>query len=117
VAVGPAAAAAVVALRASDGAGTTLLDFGYAQGASPAGGFTPDRPFAFGPGCAQGTPFVLDGASQFLPGPPYPLTSARYAADLNEIKALGGDDVTTPSTRAAHETETALLWLESSPLQ
>ncbi len=40
-----------------------------------------------------------------------------YAADLNEIKALGGDGVTTPSARTAKETETALFWLESSPLQ
>jgi hypothetical protein len=118
VAVGQAAAAAVLALRASDGAGTTLLDFGYPQGDQPGEWIlTPDRPFAFAPGWAQVTPFVLDDAAQFRPGPPYPLTSARYAADLNEIKALGGDGVTTPSARTAHETQTALFWLESSPLQ
>jgi hypothetical protein len=59
---------------------------------------------------------VLDDASQFRPGPPYALTSPQYAADLNEIKALGGDGVTTPSARTARQTETALFWLESSPL-
>ena len=118
VAVGQAAAAAVLALRASDGADTTLLDFGFPQGDEPGEWiFTPDRPFAFAPGWAQVTPFVLDDAAQFRPGPPYALTSAQYAADLNEIKALGGDGVTTPSARTAEQTETALFWLESSPLQ
>lgn len=50
VAVGQAAAAAVLGLRASDGAGTTLLDFGFPQGDDPGEWiFTPDRPFAFAP--------------------------------------------------------------------
>ena len=56
-------------------------------------------------------------ASQFRPSPPYALTSRAYAADLNEIKALGGDGVTTPSARTAEQTQIALFWLESSPLQ
>ncbi len=30
---------------------------------------------------------------------------------------LGGDDATTPSARTAEQTEIALFWLESSPLQ
>lgn len=51
VAVGQAAAAAVLALRASDGADTTLLDFGFPQGDEPGEWiFTPERPFAFAPG-------------------------------------------------------------------
>lgn len=44
------------------------------------------------------------------------MTSTRYAADLNEIKRLGGDRVTTPSARTPAQTETALFWVESSPL-
>ena len=44
------------------------------------------------------------------------MTSHRYAADVNEIKRLGGDDVTTPSDRTADQTEIALFWVESSPL-
>jgi len=118
VAVGQAAAAAVLALRATDGADTTLLDFGFPQGDDPGEWiFTPDRPFAFAPGWAQVTPFVLDDASQFRPEPPYALSSPEYAGDLNEIKGLGGDGVITPSARTAEETEIALFWLESSPLQ
>jgi hypothetical protein len=42
--------------------------------------------------------------------------SKKYAADFNEIKPLGGDDVTTPSGRTPDETEIARFWLESSPL-
>ena len=45
------------------------------------------------------------------------LPSRKYAADLNEIKALGGDGVTTPSARTPEQTEIALFWVESSPLQ
>jgi hypothetical protein len=41
----------------------------------------------------------------------------KYAADFNEVKSLGGDDVTTPSTRTADQTEIALFWWESSPLK
>ena len=33
------------------------------------------------------------------------------------MKALGGDGVTTPSARTADQTEIALFWVESSPLQ
>ena len=58
---------------------------------------------------------LRDGA-QFRPRPPYRVTSRKYAADVNEIKRLGGDDVTTPSARTAEQTEIALFWVESSPL-
>ena len=118
LAVGRAAAAAVLTLRSGDGADTTLLDFGFSQGTAPGEWiFTPDRPFAFAPGWAHVTPFVLDDATQFRPGPPHALDSPEYAADLNEVKTLGGDGITTPSTRTPEQTEIALFWLESSPLQ
>jgi hypothetical protein len=104
LAVGHAAAAAVLTLRSGDGADTTLLDFTFPQGIAPGEWiFTPDRPFAFAPGWAHVTPFVLD--------------SQEYAADLNEVKGLGGDGITTPSARTTKQTEIALFWLESAPLQ
>ena len=59
---------------------------------------------------------MLKDGSQFRPGPPYSLTSRKYAADVNEVQRLGGDDVTTPSARTADQTEIALFWVESSPL-
>jgi Tol biopolymer transport system component len=116
--VGQAAAAAILALRAGDGSDTQLQDPFYRQGTEPGVyRFTPGTPFAFAPGWGDVTPFVLNDSSQFRPGPPYRVTGRRYAADLNEVKRLGGDGVTTPSARTAEETEIARFWVESSPLQ
>jgi hypothetical protein len=118
VELGQAAAAAILALRATDGADTPLLDFAYPQGAQPGEyRFTPGFDFAFAPGWANVTPFVLYDSSQFRPGPPDPVTGRKYAADLREVKRLGGDGVTTPSDRTAEQTEIARFWVESSPLQ
>lgn len=117
IAVGEAAAAAIVALRADDGADTPLLVFDYPQGTEPGEyRFTPGQTFVFAPGWQDVTPFVLRDSSQYLPGPPYPIGSRKYAADFREVKALGGDDVTTPSARTPEQTEIAYFWLESSPL-
>jgi hypothetical protein len=116
--VGEAAAAAILALRAADGSDTPLLDFGYPQGTDPGEyRFTPDRPFAFAPGWAGVTPFVLRDSTQFRPSPPDKVTSKKYTADFAEVKRLGGDGITTPSERSAEQTEIALFWVESSPLQ
>jgi len=118
LAVGHAAAAAVLRLRSGDGSDTTLLDFKFPQGSAPGEWiFTPGVPFAFAPGWADVTPFVLDDAAQFRPGPPYALNTPQYTADLNEVKRLGGDGVSTPSARTPEQTQIALFWLESSPLQ
>ncbi len=73
-------------------------------------------PFAFAPNWGEVTPFVLRRSSQFRPQRPYHVGSKKYAADYNEIKLLGGDNITTPSTRTADQTEIGLFWIESSPL-
>jgi PAP2 superfamily len=117
LAIGHAAAAAIVAVRAADGADTTLLDFDFPQGTAPGEWiFTPGSPFAAAPAWGRVTPFALEDATQYRPGPPDELESSQYAADLNEVKALGGDGVTTPSARTPEQTEIALFWWESSPL-
>jgi hypothetical protein len=117
VRLGQAAAAAIIALRASDGSDAPLGDPNYPQGTKPGEWrFTPGYPFAFAPSWGEVTPFVLTHGSQFRPGPPDEVTSRRYAADFNEIKALGGDDITTPSARTAEQTEIGKFWIESSPL-
>ena len=64
------------------------------------------RPFA------TMTPFAIASPAQFLPGPPPPLTSARYARDVNEVKALGSADSTI---RTPGQTETALFWQSDTP--
>ena len=117
IALGQASAAAILDVRANDGSDTPLLDFGYPQGDSPGEyRFTPGVTFAFAPGWGSVTPFVLNRASQYRANAPYKVTSKKYAADFNEVKALGGDNITTPSMRTADQTEIGLFWLESSPL-
>ncbi len=117
LAVGRAAAAAILAVRTADGSDTSLFDTAYPQGTQPGSyRFTPGFDFAFAPGWAEVTPFVLNAASQFLPGRPYAVSSERYFADFREVKRLGGDDVSTPSARTPDQTQVARFWVESSPL-
>ena len=119
VALGKAAAAAIRALRADDLLTELLVpDDAYPEGTAPGEyRFTPGTPFAFGPRLGEVKPFVLNDGSQFRPGPPHAVTDKRYTADFNEVKRLGGDGVTTPSARTADQTQIALFWVESSPLQ
>jgi hypothetical protein len=116
--LGRAAAATILAIRTGDGADTPLFDTAYPQGTAPGGyRFTPGFSFAFAPGWADVRPFALRDSAQFRAGPPYDVTSKRYAADVAEVKRLGGDGITTPSARTAEQTEIAQFWVESSPLQ
>ena len=115
--VGQASAAAIVALRAGDGSDAPMQDFNYPQGTDPGEfRFPPGVNFTFGTRWGNVTPFVLNHASQFRPGPPYKISSKKYAADFNEVKTFGGNGVTTPSARTPEQTQIALFWLESSPL-
>ena len=119
VALGQAAAAAILALRSADGFDTPAVDPDYQEGTAPGEyRYTPGAPFAFAPALGEDLDtFVLKDSSQFRPGPPYSLNSKKYAADVNEVQRLGGDDVTTPSARTDDQTEIARFWYESSPLQ
>jgi hypothetical protein len=119
VALGKAAAAAILALRATDRLTELLVpDSTYPEGTASGGyRFTPGTPFAFGPRLGEAKSFVLNDGTQFRPGPPHAVTDSRYTADFNEVKRLGGDGVTTPSARTAEQTQIALFWVESSPLQ
>ena len=118
IAVGQAAAAAILDLRADDGAVGPFLNFACPQATNP-GEYrcTPGAPLIAFQVWENVTPFVLADSSQFRPGPPYAVNTNEYTADFNEVKSLGGDDVTTPSARTADQTEIALSWFESSPLK
>ena len=118
IAVGKAAAAAILALRAGDGAVGPFLNFACPQDTDP-GEYrcTPGTPYIAFQVWQNVIPFVLKDSSQFRPGPPYAVTRKKYTADFNEVKFLGGDDVTTPSARTADQTEIALFWYENSPLK
>jgi hypothetical protein len=115
--LGQASAAAIVALRAGDGSDKPLGDPNYPQGTEPGEfRFVPGFDFAAGKAWADVTPFVLSQASQFRPGHPYQIRGKKYAADFNEVKAFGGNGVTTPSLRTPDQTQFALFWIEGSVL-
>ena len=118
IAVGRAAAAAILELRAADGAVGPFLNPLCPQETEP-GEYqcTPGTPVIAFEVWANVTPFVLHHSSQFRPGPPYAVESKKYTDDYNEVKSLGGDGVITPSDRIAMETQIALFWWESSPLK
>jgi len=119
IALGEAAARAILAQRATDGASVgPFLNFACPTDTKP-GEYQclPDTPFTAFEVWANVTPFVLKDSSQFRPGPPYRVKSDKYAADFNEVKSLGGDGIITPSRRTADQTEIALFWWENSPLK
>jgi hypothetical protein len=119
IALGQAAAAAILQLRANDGSDQPLFVSDYPQGTEPGEyRFTPgfEELGVFLPEWGKVTPFVLKNSAQFNPGPPYAVTSAQYTADFNEVKRLGSDGVSAPSDRTPDQTQIALFWVESSPL-
>jgi len=69
----------------------------------------PPAPFAF-PWMGSFHPFVLTGPARFRSPPPPELTSARYTADYNEVKAKGA---LTGSTRTPAQTDVAWFWLDN----
>jgi hypothetical protein len=58
-------------------------------------------------------PFALESSSQFRPGPPPAVSSARYAADFNEVKSLGR---LNSLTRTAEQTAIGQFW-SAAPVQ
>ena len=102
----------ILAWRASDG--FTVVPPPYVAGTAP-GNWQPTPPL-FGPPLfrqfATMTPFALTSPAQFLPAGPPPLTSARYAQDFNEVKALGS---ATSTVRTPLQTQTAIFWQVDTP--
>jgi hypothetical protein len=121
IAIGQAAAAAILAVRTDDNA-TIVVP--YTPGTRPGdwqptpNPVPPDPPGGGGsapgalPGWGQVTPFVVERSSQFpLRGPPH-LSSRRYANDYNEVKAIGAQN---SMTRTAEQTSIARFWYEGAP--
>jgi hypothetical protein len=102
----------ILLLRSADGFNTSPPP--YFGGTGPGVWRSPPTPTAADgmlpavfPQLAVLTPFAMTSPSQFRPGPPPALTSAQYAADLNEVKAIGRFDSTV---RTPVQTQLALLW-------
>ncbi|VXC65997.1 vanadium-dependent haloperoxidase [Massilia sp. 9I] len=113
--VGRRAAAAILALRADDGSyqGEPVVGQDYPLGKEP-GEWRPDPvsqiPYAVGAYWGKVRPFVLASGSQFRAPPPPALTSSAYTQAFNEVKALGGDGVSTPTRRTPDQTVTGIFW-------
>ncbi len=107
ITVGAAAAAAMLAERAGDGRFPST-PFTFAQGTA-LGQWRSTSPPATDPFAwvANVRPFMLTSGSQLRSSGPLPLTSAEYAAEYNEVKALGS---ATGSTRTAAQTQLALFY-------
>jgi hypothetical protein len=88
IAVGEAAALAVLATRTDDGSND---DTSYTPGTAP-GRYRPTPPDftpAFRPGLGQVDTFAINSGAQFRVDPPPALHSARYTRDYNEVKKVG----------------------------
>jgi hypothetical protein len=120
--VGAAAAAAVLAIRAGDGA--RLADIPYVPLEGP--GFwqptpnpNPPDPASGGPGLAPALlpgwgnviPFTLHSGRQFRPSGPLPLFTRRYARDYKEVQSIGQR---LSTSRTAEQSESARFWYEGS---
>jgi len=107
IAVGAAAASAMLALRGDDGRSVVLAS--YVPGTTP-GRFRGTNPVnRFAPSIK---PFALTSASQFRAPPPPALDSALYASDINETGLLGA---AVGSTRTAAQLEIARFYTEAPP--
>ena len=105
--VGQRVAAQVLAQRAGDGSGAAPLPF--EPGTDP-GDYQLIPPAFAAPVFThwpQVRPFTLPRAGAFRPPPPAPLTSAKYAAAIQEVQALGAAQ---GSTRTQDQTQIGQFW-------
>lgn len=105
VAVGTAAASAMLALRGDDGRSVVLAP--YVPGTTP-GRFRGMNPVARHFPSIK--PFALTSAAQFRAPPPPALDSETYASDFNETRLLGA---AVGSTRTDTQLETARFYTEA----
>ena len=116
IAAGTAAAQAMIDARKNDGRfGPSQLvpnpNPGFFDPVAPSGTTVLDPT----PWVGGVKPFLMRSSSQFRSAGPLALNSAAYAAEVNEVKALGGDGVVTPSARTATQTYIAKWW-QSNPM-
>lgn len=109
IAVGEAAATAMLDARANDGRGGP---FTIVIGTQPGEWRRTPPAFALDPGAWTGNvrPFLMDSPSQFRTDGPNPLGGAAYATDFNEVKAVGS---ATSTTRTADQTDAGIFWQDN----
>ncbi|MBL8729318.1 MAG: vanadium-dependent haloperoxidase [Planctomycetes bacterium] len=114
-ALGSAAAQAVLALRATDGANHLEPVIGVDHVCSDDPGRwrmdpVSQNPTALGGHWGDVTPWLLQDASQFRCEPPPAISSPQYAIAYAEAYAFGGDGTTTPTVRNEEETFIGYFW-------
>jgi membrane-associated phospholipid phosphatase len=113
--IGRRAAAAILALRSSDGADRKdpVVGEDYIAGKQP-GQWRPDpvseNPVALGAWWGRVKPFVLQSASQFRIPSVAALDSPEYTKAFNEVKSIGGDGLNTPTRRTREQTIIGIFW-------
>jgi len=110
LAIGIAAADAVLNLRRNDGRAVALAAF--VPGTAPGQFRTANAAGVANPYLSTVRPFALHHVAQFRPAGPPALTSAAYESAFNETKSLGG---TASTTRTAEQTDTARFHTEPPP--
>jgi hypothetical protein len=112
--IGRRAAAAILALRANDGAydEEPVVGEDYTVSNLP-GKWRPDPVSRIR--IALGAywrikPFVMQSPSQFRSPPPPALGSEAYARAFHELKQLGGDGINTPTRRTPEQTIIGTYW-------
>lgn len=116
IAVGAAAAASIIALRACDGSFPSPAPPPFIGGTGigvwrPTG--PANLPMTPGPWLGRVTPFALNRPTQFRSSTPPAVTSQKYARDYNEVKSLGS---LTGSTRTPEQTDQAQFWAGNYPV-
>lgn len=119
VAVGEAVAALYLPLRRLDPAVPTPFVGGTGIGQwRPTESLLPGPPPTLSPmhapHMANFDPFTLTGSARYRAPPPPELTSAKYAADYNEVKAKGA---LVNSTRTAEQSDIANFWTDNFAVQ
>jgi hypothetical protein len=108
VLIGQSVADRIVAARSNDGSNAPPIPyvFGTAPGdyQSTPPNFPPQPQFTH---WSHVTPFALERANQFRPGPPPALTSDAYSDAFNQIKSLG---IANSTTATADEALTGRFW-------
>ena len=113
IAVGDAAAAAMIAARTADG---RFGPFRFPEGFTPGAWRVPLPGGANDPNAwiKDVKPFLIRSASQFRSDGPYDLTSRKYAREFDEVKTVGS--ASAPITaRSLDQTNAALYWAENPP--
>jgi PAP2 superfamily protein len=106
--VGETIADRILALRSNDGSNAQPIPYVFGSAAgdyeSTPPNFPPQPQFTH---WSRVTPFSLERADEFRPGPPPALTSEKYSDALNQVKSLG---IANSTTATADESLTGRFW-------